>query len=258
LRLEAHQVSVGEIAGLPPREWHELPTEIAASLAQVLETTSFVSVLGYGKEPALVLVLEEEMSHKRSLLMTLSAADILEYWALLTPEQRSAFLESRAPEVALLGPGADLVPRLARLEQHDTMFDRFAGYFHAFGCLERAVRQQLEAGNQPAAVYCLFGRKYDSLGTLLDRVLTGEEVRDDIDRYVICLCAQQMRRELARAFPEFWTGHAAEAAELDAALQRVAEVRGRLLEHDGTAMAPFLDWFDRWFLTRAAQVEEPA
>lgn len=258
LRLEARQVLLGEVASLPPGVWHDLPAEVAARLAQALETTSFVSVSGYGKEPALVLVLEEGMSHKRSLLMTLSAADILEYWALLTPEQRSAFLESRAPEVALLGQGADLVARSARMESHDTMFDRFAGYFHAFGCLERAVREQLEAQNPPAAVYRLFGCKYDSLGTLLDRVLTSGDVRDDVDRYVILLCAQQLRRELGRAFPEFWTEHAADAAALDVTLQRACQVRERLLERDGASMAPFLDWFDRWFLSRAARVEEPA
>jgi hypothetical protein len=258
LRLEAQGVLLGELPELPPRVWRDLPPELVTSLAHALETTSFVSVAGHGREPALVLVLEEEMSHKRSLLMTLSAADILEYWALLSPEQRTAFLESRAPEVALLGPGADLVARPACLERHDTMFDRFAGYFHAFGCLERAVRKQLEADNQPAAVYRLFGRKYDSLGTLLERVLTGEDVRDEVDRYVICLCARQLRHELARSFPDFWARHAGDAKELDAALDRAGEVRHRLLEHDAVSMAPFLDWFDRWFLKRAERVEEPA
>lgn len=258
LRLEAQQVLLGEIANLQPGEWQDLPGEIAAHLAQALETTSFVTVSGYGKEPALVLVLEEGMSHKRSLLMTLSAADILEYWALLTPEQRSAFLESRAPEAALLGQGADLVARQARLEQHDTMFDRFAGYFHAFGCLERAVREQLDEERPREAVYRLFGRKYDSLGNLLDRVLSAEDVRDDVDRYVILLCAQQLLRELSKSFPEFWSEHASDVAELDLALQRAKEIRDRLLERDGASMAPFLDWFDRWFLSRAARVEEPA
>ena len=73
-----------------------------------------------------------------SLLFRLSATDILRYWSLLTQEQRAAFLEARAPEVALLGQGADLVARAKLALEKKTLFDRFAGFFHAFGCLERS------------------------------------------------------------------------------------------------------------------------
>ena len=143
------------------------------------------------------------MSHKPSLLMQLSVADILRYWSLLSPEQRAAFLDARAPEMALLGPGADLVTRARATLERETLFDKFAGVFHAFGCLERAVRQALDKRNDRDATYRLFGKKYDSLGSLIDKVQSDSD-GDDVERYVVLLCARQLCREVGRAFPDYW------------------------------------------------------
>src|SRR5690606_1012700 len=99
---------------------------------------------------------------------------------------------------ALTGQGADLVTRARVALDHDTVFDRFAGFFHAFGCLERGVRAALDDGREKEANYRLFGKKYDSLGSLLDRVLSDQEKLDQVDRYVIGLCARQLCQEIAR------------------------------------------------------------
>src|SRR5262249_10288110 len=160
--------------------------------AAILPGTSFVQARLPGQEPVTILVQEEGLSHKPSLIMTLSAAEILRSWALLTSEQRAAFIEDRLqrdPKIRLeLGienpPPPDPTP--------ETFFDRFAGIFHGFGCLTRAVAAALEGGREPEAVYRLFGRKYDSLGTLLDRVLSAEGREDDVTRYVTLLCARQV------------------------------------------------------------------
>src|SRR5262249_7420069 len=80
----------------------------------------------------------------------------------------------------------------------DTLFDRFAGFFHAFGCLERAVRSALSDGRDKEASYRLFGKKYDSLGSLLDRMAADAQSGDPVDRYVIILCAKQLCQEIAR------------------------------------------------------------
>lgn len=255
LRIEARGLEIGTISSLPPREWVETPPDMSRLIGDVLEETSLFFVHSGGDEPALLLVQEEGMSHKPSLLMQLSAADILRYWSLLTAEQRAAFLEARAPEIALTGQGADLVARARLALDDDTMFDRFAGVFHAFGCLERAVRSALAADHQKEADYRLFGRKYDSLLSLLDRVESERSESGEVESYVIIMCAHQLCREIAHDFPEYWKQHVVDVRALQDRLSSLAVVRESLHERNGDGFGHFLDWFDRWFLKRAKPVE---
>jgi hypothetical protein len=239
---------------LPSREWVDLGVEDAERLRQTLISTSLLQVSGEGPEPGLLLVQEEGMSHRPSLLLDLSAADILRYWALLSVEQRAAFIEARA---RIAGDDDPLMAKLAPLPVETTLFDRFAGVFHAFGCLEERVREALDDSKTREADYRLFGKKYDSLGSLLDRVL--EEVRsgagDRVEQYVVTLCARQLLRELGRGYPEYWAEHRDDVKGLEAQLADAASLRTALA--GGHAEMPaFLDWFERWFLRRAEALPE--
>jgi len=256
LRLEARSVAVGALPPLPPRVWIPLAADVAQCIAALLQETSLFLVYGDGDTPARLLVQEEGMSHKPSLLLHLSAVEILRYWSLLTPEQRMVFLEVHAPAVALLGQGADLVTRGRVSLESDTLFDRFAGFFHAFGCLERAVRLVLKSGQVKEAHYRLFGKKYDSLGSLLDRVVSEDGSWDDIDRYVVVLCARQLCREMQRDYQDFWAAHLPDAQALEEHFAAAATIRQRLVEHAPADLQDFLTWFDPWFLRRATPVEE--
>jgi len=256
LRIEARGIEIGNIPSLTPRVWTELAADTAGRIAEFLTETSLFFVHGESDAPALLLVQEEGMSHKPSLLMSLSAADILRYWSLLTPEQRSAFLEARAPEIALVGQGADLVARATVALEENTLFGRFAGFFHAFACLETACRSALNIGREKEVDHRLFGNKYDSLVSLLDRVASEGAGSDDVDQYVIILCARQLCREVARDFPDYWHAHAADAKALEQRFQDLAAVRQRLIGQNPGDIAGFLDWFDRWFLRRAVPTEE--
>jgi hypothetical protein len=260
LRLEARGVVLGDIGPLTPRVWTVLGERLAVALERILAEVSFVYVHCAGEEPALLLVQEEGMSHKPSLLLNLSAADILRYWSLLTPEQRAAFIESRAPESALLDQGADLVARAKLALEHTTLFDRFAGFFHAFSCLERSVRAALDADprREREAMYRLFGKKYDSLGNLLDRVLSRDDVGDDVDKYVLVLCARQLCQVIRSDYSEFWNAHRADGRALVDRFATADSIRSRLIERDPSKLESFLDWFDRWFLSRAQRVEAEA
>jgi len=191
------------------------------------------------------------MAHKPSILTTLSVADILRYWALLTVEQRVAFLEAQAPEILMHGAGADLVTRARVLADGETLFDRFAGVFHAFGCLERDIRTALDAGRNKDVEYRLFGKKYDSLGSLLDRIGTPRDNSDDIEQYVIVLCARQLCRELARDYADAWARHAAQVTQLEARFTTLAVIRDRLVAANAGDFDQFLAWFDQWFKASA-------
>lgn len=255
LRLESRGVPLGTLGPWPPRTWKRCEPELTTAIEEALKSSSFVTVLDEHPEPSVLLVQEEGMASKPSLLLQLSVADILRYWSLLTADQRAAFIEGRASSLALSGPGADLIARAQPVASADTLFDRFAGFFHAFARLERSVQAALNGDNPRQAEYLLFGHKYDSLGTLLDRLLASDGDLDDVDRYVLLLCADQLCRVVARAFPDFWHGHSAEAEQLTAAIRSSEGVRARLEAKDPERMREFLPWFEKWFLTRAKVME---
>ncbi len=251
LRLEARGIELGHAGPLAARNWADLGSDFAGRLRLILDETSLVTVMGDGERPTILLVQEEGMSHKPSLFMRLSVADILRYWSLLKPEQRAAFLEARAPELAIGSQGTDLVTRARLVPDGESLFDRFAGIFHAFSCLERSVREALDENNRREATYRLFGKKYDSLGSLLDKVVSDKDAGDTVDQYVTILCARQLCRAIATSYPDFWHDHRSDAKELQARFEGGAAIRKRLVVKDPKSMPGFLDWFDSWFLRRA-------
>ena len=198
------------------------------------------------------------MAQRPSLLFDLSATEILRYWSLLTKEQRAAFLEAHAPEMALTGEGASLVTKHARLVDRDSFFDRFAGIFISFGQLEKSVRESLATGKHRAAEYRLFGQKYDSLGRLLSRIQEdlAKTANSLVEPYVMALCARQMVNELRKDLPDFFGEHAEEAKRLEEQLGVTVELRKRLSEGENRTMTEFLPWFEEWFLMRAKPVEQ--
>jgi hypothetical protein len=249
-------VDLFSVEDLSPRTWRSLPADACAELQRLLRSTSILKVVGEGKEPGFLLVQEEGMSHRPSLLFDLSPSEILRYWSLLTAAQRAAFLEARAPEIASMADGAALVSRYAPLVPEETFFDRFAGIFLAFENLERSLRLAIIEGREREATYRLFGQKYDSLGSLLNKVLKDTSVGkgEPIDHYLIALCATQLVEELRRENGEFWKAHAADALLLQEQLSVVTTLRDKIVTRNSTEMVVFLDWFQQWFLRRAKPV----
>ena len=86
---------MGEVPALPARIWEELPDRRMPRLAERLRESSLIEVVFPGAVLARVLVQELNMAGKPSLLMDLTSSEILEYWALLTPDQRAAFVADR-------------------------------------------------------------------------------------------------------------------------------------------------------------------
>ncbi|WP_342375209.1 hypothetical protein NVS55_28435 [Myxococcus stipitatus] len=247
-------VSLLELSNLAPRTWVPLDATQAQQLETTLHATSLLEVVGERPQPGFLLVQEEGMFKRPSLLLDLSAADILRYWALLTVEQRAAFIEARAH---ITGDDDPLITRLAPLPTEVTLFDRFAGIFHAFECLDKHVREALGQKRTREADYRLFGKKYDSLGSLLERVLKDSRAGkgERVDHYVVTLCAKQLLRELGRAHPEYWAEHRDDVRALEAQLAEAAPLR-EALASGNAEMPAFLDWFERWFIQRAEALPE--
>jgi hypothetical protein len=260
LRVESCGIPIMDLSDLPSRTWTPLSATATEKLCEMLRSTSIFAVIGDGPNPGLVLVQEENMSHRPSLLFDLTPAEILRYWSLLTVEQRAAFIDARAPQLSMTTEGAALVSQFRKSVDRDTLFDRFAGIFHAFGCLHRSIRQALDEGRDRDATYRLFGQKYDSLGCLLERIAKdrSEGTGELVEQYVIGLCALQLVRDLRPAYPDFWGAHRDDDRRLAERLSPVTGLRVQIEENNGGTMHEFLDWFEPWFLKRAEPVSAEA
>ncbi len=249
LVLRGSGVTLGEIDPLESRELTTLDTGIANALKEHLLSSSFVTVAVVGEPDAVVLVDEDGAIDKPSLLATLSPDDILRFWSLLTDAQKQEFFESHAGELSDQELALWMGDSAARPTEHG-IFGTFAHVFLSFGNLERAVRRALGEGRQKEAVDRLFGRKFDSVRRLVERISEKAEpspVRD----YVTLLCAIQLLEVLKKEEPEF---HARERERfgLAAAARAVVEpVKARFTFASPDERERFFDWFESWFLRRA-------
>lgn len=231
--------------------WVSLPSAVAERVRAALASTSFLE-LRRGDDRWRVLVREENMGHRPSLLRHLSPEEILEYWALLSAEQRAAFIELHLGRDTDL-EGIPVVRRDAR-RTHDSMFDRFAGIFHAFGCLRRHAVEALDEGRLRDAESRILGARYDSLPALLEKTVDTDG-GDPVARYVTVLCARELRARLGRDHPELFELHPERAAALDELLARAASLR-EALAVDGDAAA-FFEWYESAFLDVRARGAGP-
>lgn len=221
--------------------WTAIDGDVSKRLQNLLRSTSFL-VVRDGVNSWRVLIREENMGHRPSLLLDLTPSEILEYWSLLTPAQRAQFMESHFP---------DQVEGLAvsstdRLSARDTLFDRFAGIYHGFGCFERAIDEALGNGREKVAEARLLGAKYDSLPNLLANVLKEPE-SDPILAYVTLLCAKQLRHKFGGRHEKFFRSRALHVKRLDKQLSHLPRLRSMLELHDPDA-DDFLQWYEEAFL----------
>lgn len=254
LTLLSHGVEVAQIEPLAPGTWRDLSSAQAAAISEALRSGSFLTVRIEGEPDAQILVEEEQMTHKPSLMARITAADILRYWSLLTPEQKKEFLEEHAeafsdPEVAMwLGSQQ-------RRGNEDSFFSTFAEVYLSFGALERAVNAALEEGREKVAVERLLGQKFDSLRRLIERV--GEEHDSDaVRRYIILLCARQLLDKIERDQPEFATRNRCDIVSLRASLELSSELRTAFVFDESVNRDEFFRWYERWFLERAEPLSE--
>ena len=243
----AQGVPVFSVNGLQRDAWSELPSADAHRLRDQLRATS-VLTLTTQSQRGVVLVQEEGMAHRPSLLFELSPAEILRYWSLLSPAQRAAYLAERG-EATTGGP--EQLPAGPVGPAQDTIFDKHAGMFHGFGCLLRAASAALEDGDERKAEFHVFGAKYDSLPVMVNR-LADDDSGDLLDRLLMLLCAQQIADIIRRHWPDFWEANRRSAERLRLGLAIRSRLRAELIARNDATMADFLTWYEPAFLREAA------
>ena len=225
--------------------WCVFDEKAANAVRDSLESSSFV-VMRRNDARWRVLVREEGMAHRPSILSELSPDEILEYWSLLSAEERAAFIERHAA----FGEKIEGIPAAERdepLGSGDTLFDRFAGVFHAFGCLRRNMEKALEEGRHKDAEMRLLGAKYDSLPELLRKILERED-GDPVLGYVTFLTAKQIRDSLDQRDRSFFRNRKSLVRKLDRLIATGIKRRDQIFPPEDAQARAFLEWFEPVFL----------
>ena len=224
--------------------WCVCDQNAADAVRESLASSSFV-VLRRGDARWRVLVREEGMAHRPSILSELSPDEILEYWSLLSAEERAAFIERHAA----FGEAIEGIPAVERdpLGAGDTLFDRFAGVFHAFGCLRRNIEKALADERHEAAEMRLFGAKYDSLPELLGKMLERDD-GDAVLGYVTFLTAKQLRDALYKRDRRFFRDRKPLVRKLDRLIAAGVKRRDEIFLSNDAQAGAFLEWFEPVFL----------
>ena len=213
--------------------WVTCPGDAATQVRDLLASTSFLQITHKGRSWR-ILVREEGMAYRPSLWTELTPEEILEYWSLLTAAQRAAFIE-RLTQDSLEGlPTAIRDP----LRSKDTLFDRYAGIYHAFGCLSRHVETAVDERREAEAEARLLGAKYDSLPSLLEKTLALDDA-DPIVRYVTLLCAKQLRDDLFGRYRPFFKARKKGLAALDRLLTQLPDLKDALPLPDDDRGGPY-------------------
>jgi hypothetical protein len=250
LIIRATGVTLGEIEPLEAQRLTTLKSALADQLKAHLMSSSFVTVAIEGEADAVILVDEEGAIDKPSLLTTLSPEEILRFWSLLTDAQKQEFFESHAGELddeelaRWMGDGATH-------PHEDSIFGTFAHVYLSFANLERAVRQALAESRHKEAVDRLFGKKFDSVRRLVEKISEKPE-SDPVRNYVTLLCAIQLLDVLRKEAPEFY---AQERRRFDLMVDIRAVIdslKARFNFSSQDERQLFFEWFEQWFLRRAS------
>lgn len=241
--------------------WTGLPESVCQELQGHLVSSSFIEVAsseGANAKSSVILVTETGMQKKPSLISNLTVEEILRYWSMLSDDQREALLVEKARGLTIGGanqlePDRPPPPEDPGIKPRGaSIFDGFAGIFHAFSRFEWHVREALEGHNTKEADYRLFGEKYDSLPHLLRRLLEPG-AGSPVNGYVSFLSAHQLLRRMRKTkeFKSFFHTRQAECQALDDLLEKRAEIRRRLTELADSHGKDFLGWLDERFLAEA-------
>ena len=202
----------------------------------------------------MVLVEETGLAHRPSLYGSLTPTEILEFWSLLTPEQRESYLGVRIQNLTMEGLRINVAERTGAVK---SVFSQYSGVFHAFGHFWKHILRCLEEGNQDYAEALLFGNKFDSLPMLLKGVLGKlndvDKDPDPVLAYIKFLTAKQLCNDLPsynRKCHEFFQVRNTQEQELNCLIEcGIKQFKGEFTE--SMPDDEFLTWFEELFLEKA-------
>ncbi|MRG96870.1 hypothetical protein [Polyangium spumosum] len=244
-------VPITVIAPVQSNAWVPFRDDVSRVIAEKLRGTSYLTAQAGERGEAIVLVQEigiiEKPSYAEGVQWT--AEDILRAWSSLSEDQRQIALE-RSLEATTLGSTVGRVDATSK-DAEKSLFDGVAGIYHGFFRLEDRVVQAIQDKRPREAEFLLFGKGFDTLPALLDRVIK-DDAGDRVHRYVTLLSVQVLFDRFDRLgdvlVARFLEEHAKRRRELEKKLgENVDTIRATFTFEDAEHRRRFFAWFDRWF-----------
>lgn len=230
-----------------PQETHRLPPRSATALRETLLRSCLVSVrLPDGREGPLLI---EELNHelKPDLFegFELTPAEIFALWSIPELHERLAALaEGKArpghDEDDFEWAGSVSAPA-------PSMFERFAGVFHAFSSLRSRIDAAMADNKHLQAGRAMYAEQFDS--PLYALKLVADRADEDLAlAYVTYVSASLLDQYVHRTYPSLTRSLRTQRAVLVKQLQLKSHLRELIIERsDDPDMGRFLDWFDHHF-----------
>lgn len=255
---ESEEGHVGSVSfsAQPTGSWENLSEAAATWLRSELPSGNLLHIRTGDRRPQPLLVEETGLQRPDHIRRALTPSDILKYWSYLDPIRRQELLEEAVDAKLRFLDGLAPVEAGPRAADQDkgprTMFDTFAGIFHAFLRLREDLKQAYDDGRKQLIVRRLLGTDRDSLRTLLDKVLAPEGEPTDVDpveQVLILLSAQELYAvaedewvDILRQYPEARSEMEERLANLDRAWAKLD-----LGDMEDLEPQAFKDWFlDEW------------
>ena len=232
------------------RRWSTAPSDVTRALETSLRSSAVLTAALPSGRRGPILVEEVNHAAKPALLdgVTLTAAEILILWSLpdvRSRQQRIADYRTKTSsdeddvEIAESAPGAEA-----------SMFDKFAGVFHAFACMRQRVEELAVARRTHDAAIQVYGQNFDSPRSALELSLSEPEP-DLALAYVTFACAEELHRGLRQRHPGVVDVSPHLVQSFEQLLKKRDAIRRQLVDAepdgDGPELEKFLRWFDRHF-----------
>lgn len=221
----------------------------SAALREVLVTSCVLTARTDTGIESPLLVVELGWAHKPDLLSSaaLSTAEILALWSLPDLRDRLAVVGRSRTATGSDEPDLDAPATSA---PPPSMFDQFAGVYHAFEALRRRVDEAVAARDVQRAAATVYGATFDTPASVLDLARAGAD-DDPVLPYVIFRCAELVDAYVARHHPTVAEACPEPRARLTARFVEVDGLRERLVASvpvsDQAELRRFVAWFDEQF-----------
>ena len=207
----------------------------------------------------LVLVQQIGWTHKPLDLPELTATQILEIYAGMTPERRQMMLvDAKIRELVLSARGGELTTQTDD-QIIDQFFSEYAEIFAAFSKLKKRLEQALEAEQYNQIDYYLTGTGVDSLPSLISRALEVDEEENRLNGvtcYLLLLSALEIYRT------ETLTERPNVKDEMEKLCREIHAIKkGNRLKLENNSQENrecFFEWFEQEFFRVYSVIEDEA
>jgi hypothetical protein len=236
-----------------------LAPDVAGRLRALLRTSCVVTAtVDDGAEgPLLVIELNHDLKPALIEGVDLTPAEILALWSI--PDLRKRLERMGRNPAQRVSNEPDLEHGDAVPPVPASMFEQFAGVFHAFASLRTRIEEAVADKHVRWAALLLYGQNMDSPSTVLSLV-REQAALDPALAYVTYCCARQLIDRVEADHPQVAGELPLQRDELITLVEHSDTLRRELLDSvevgERDRLERFLDWFDQHFGDNAADVLE--